>query len=273
VENKAYLSYISQFADQDEVIAHCCLHKDHADNISKVLHCIGFAVLWNANHKKSKGLHMTSIGTVSCACHELFWLNGMGEVQKGEQYVIFPHDILLLMTHCRYANINYLFFSSIVGTWLLLLIISYDIACQWGTYVLDQMNFNLPEFLCLASFTILWLFVSKFHLLDHKTKCYNPYSFNFAPGVGHTNGEGVEQNWSVLNGVAHSILMMGLGGWWNTLDDFCNYLNWRKMVTLHKWIFLKCKTSICFPPKNDLCDTSSHHSSLSSLSIHREPLC
>jgi hypothetical protein len=76
--------------------------------------------------------------------------------------------------------------------------------------------------------------VAKFHLQDHKPKCHVPYSFNFAPGVGRTDGEGVERNWSTLNGVASSVSMMGPGGWWDTLDNFCNYLNWRKTVSLRE---------------------------------------
>jgi hypothetical protein len=92
----------------------------------------------------------------------------------------------------------------------------------------------MPESLCLPTSTILRKFVPKFHLPPHKVKCHAPFSFNFATGVGRTDGEGVERNWSILNGIASSVSMMGPGGRWDTLDDFCNFSNWRKTVSLRE---------------------------------------
>jgi hypothetical protein len=130
---------------------------------------------------------------------------------------------------------DYLFFASILGTVLQFIILSYDIACQWGINVFARMNApTMPESLRLPTSTILRKFVPKFHLPPHKVKCHAPFSFNFAPGVGRTDGEGVERNWSVLNGVASSVSMMGPGGRWDTLDDFCNFSNWRKTISLRE---------------------------------------
>ncbi|KDQ23967.1 hypothetical protein PLEOSDRAFT_1048198, partial [Pleurotus ostreatus PC15] len=55
---------------------------------------------------------------------------------------------------------------------------------------------------------------------------------NYTKWVGRTDGEGVERMWSWLNKVAHSASMMGPGGRQDTLDDFCNFWNWRKTVNL-----------------------------------------
>jgi hypothetical protein len=133
----------------------------------------------------------------------------------------------------RYANMDYIFLASTMGMMHRLIFASYDIACQWGTHLLSRMNAStMPEWLRLAPSTTLELFVPKFHLPGHITKCQAPFSFNFAPGVGRTDGEGVERNWSMLNGIARSVSMMGPGGRWDTLDDFCNYANWRKTVSL-----------------------------------------
>jgi len=128
---------------------------------------------------------------------------------------------------------DYIFFASIVGTVLPLIFISYDIACQWLIHLLARMNAStMPECLRLPSSTSLKGLVPKFHLPAHTVKCHAPFSFNFTPGVGRTDGEGVERNWSVLNGIARSVSMMGPGGRWDTIDDFCNYANWRKTVNL-----------------------------------------
>ncbi|ESK82675.1 hypothetical protein Moror_11175 [Moniliophthora roreri MCA 2997] len=53
----------------------------------EISHCVGFSAIWNANHKKLKGLRATGVGAVTCARHELFRLNGIGDLQKGERYI------------------------------------------------------------------------------------------------------------------------------------------------------------------------------------------
>jgi hypothetical protein len=122
---------------------------------------------------------------------------------------------------------DYLFFASVIRTVIQSIILSYDIACKWGINVFAQMNaLTMPESLCLPTSTILCKFIPKFHLPPHKVKCHALFSFNFATGVGQMDGEGVEQNWSVLNGIASLVSMMGPGGRWDTLDDFCNFSNW-----------------------------------------------
>ena len=90
----------------------------------------------------------------------------------------------------------------------------------------------MPTWLQLPESLRLQFRVPKFHLPAHVPRCWAPYSFNFAKGVGRTDGEGVERNWSWLNGIARSLSMMGPGGRSDTLDDFCNYHNWRKTTAL-----------------------------------------
>lgn len=68
VAEDAYLKHVAKFMDQDEIS-----------------HCVGFAALWLANSKKSKGLRATGVGSVSCARHEMFRPTGTGDLQKGER--------------------------------------------------------------------------------------------------------------------------------------------------------------------------------------------
>ncbi|KAJ7173842.1 hypothetical protein C8R46DRAFT_1161559 [Mycena filopes] len=98
VAHDAYLKHLSKYIEEDEIS-----------------HCVAFAALWRANNKRAKGLRATGIGSVSCSRHELFRANGTGDLQKGE----------------RYSNMDYLFFSSVMGITLLSIVASYDIACQW----------------------------------------------------------------------------------------------------------------------------------------------
>ncbi|KAG6914287.1 hypothetical protein DXG01_001266 [Tephrocybe rancida] len=111
---------------------------------AELFHCVGFAALWLANNKKSKGLRATGV-------------------------------------------------ASFVGT---------------------SMGWAVP----------------KFHLPPHKPQCHGPFALTFMPGVGRTDGEGVEQNWAWLNGAAPSTSQMGPGSRHDTLDDFMGFSNFRKTV-------------------------------------------
>lgn len=61
---------------------------------------MGFQALLNMLTKKSKGLRATGVGGVSCARHQMFRPLGMGDLQKGERYVVF-HIRWLLITDGR----------------------------------------------------------------------------------------------------------------------------------------------------------------------------
>ena len=161
--------------------------------------------------------------------------NGMGDLQKGERYAIeiYRLQCLTFASYSRYSNMDYLLLSSIASTTIKSITISYDIACQWGkNFTVRSNSPTLPDSLRLPSSISLMFIVPKFHLPAHIPKCHGPFSFNYAPGVGRTDGEGVERNWSTLNGIAPSVSMMGPGGRWDTLDDICNFTNWRKTISL-----------------------------------------
>jgi hypothetical protein len=157
----------------------------------------------------------------------------MGDLQKGERCVsACLHACAgIFISNYRYANMDFIFLSAIVTTTIMLMTISYDIACQWSRNFFTRMA-QMPSYMHLPKTLTLQFRVPKFHLPGHIKKCWAPYSFNFTKWVGRTDGEGVERNWSWLNGIARCVSMMGPGGRWDTLDDFCNYSNWRKTVTL-----------------------------------------
>jgi hypothetical protein len=164
----------------------------------------------------------------------------MGDLQKGERYAnIFScRRCWQLIGSARYANMDFMFLSSVAGSAIKSIIISYDIACQWGHNFFSCMA-NMPQHLRILESVKIQFKVLKFHLPAHISKCYVPFSFNFAKWVSRTDGEGVERNWSWLNGIARCVSMMGLGGCSDTLDDFCNYHNWRKTVGLGTLYFLE----------------------------------
>jgi hypothetical protein len=129
---------------------------------------------------------------------------------------------------------DYLFLMTMVFCSVTMVYASYDIACQWGNNFYTRMA-AMPEHLQFGDLIQFFFLVPKFHLPAHVAKCYGRFAFNYTFGVGRTDGEGVERNWSWLNGIARCVSMMGNGGRWDTLDDFCNYANWRKIVALGEW--------------------------------------
>ncbi|KAJ7065998.1 hypothetical protein B0H15DRAFT_743445, partial [Mycena belliarum] len=210
VANDDYLKHLAKYVDEDEIS-----------------HCVAFAVLWRANNKRAKGLRATGIGSVSCSRHEMFRPNGTGDLQRGE----------------RYSNMDYIWFSSVMGITLLLIVASYDIACQWSRHFWERMK-KMPSHMQLPSGTKVQFKVPKFHLPPHVKKCHGPFSFNFTKWVGRTDGEAVERNWSWLNMAARSISVMGPGSREDTIDNFCGFANWRKIVGLGNSLLRKMVLSI-----------------------------
>ncbi|KAG2145301.1 uncharacterized protein EDB93DRAFT_1241161 [Suillus bovinus] len=180
--------------------------------------CSGFKTLAHAESRHSNGLRSTGVGLCLCAHHELVRPRGVGDLQKGE----------------RYANMDFIFFSSIMPLLLLTVVISYDIACQWKLNLMKRMN-ELPEHLRMPAAVALVAFmfgILKFHCPVHKEKCAIPHSLNLMPGVGRTDGEGIECNWAEMNRVANSTKEMGTGYRHDVLDDHFGHHNWRKYAGL-----------------------------------------
>ncbi|KAG1846964.1 hypothetical protein C8R48DRAFT_750553 [Suillus tomentosus] len=104
--------------------------------------------------------------------------------------------------------------NTIIPLLLLNIVISYNVACQWKVNLLNRMNG-----IC-------------FHASAHDDRCAIPHSLNLMPGVGRTDGEGIERNWAEINRVANSTKEMGPGARHDTLDDHFGHHNWRKFVGL-----------------------------------------
>ncbi|KAJ6602591.1 hypothetical protein DFH09DRAFT_1301610 [Mycena vulgaris] len=101
--------------------------------------------------------------------------NGLGDLQKGE----------------RYANIDFIVAAALLGFSLMLLTISYDIACQWQAKLPEDMQLPLDKI--------------KLHL-------------SFKPGIDKSNREGVERTWAVLNPTVYSTKDAGHGQQADTMN-------------------------------------------------------
>ncbi|KAJ7803346.1 hypothetical protein B0H14DRAFT_2225232, partial [Mycena olivaceomarginata] len=194
------------------------LYKDylrsHVDE-QEISSCSGFQAMFLANARRVKGLRTTGVGGVTCARHNMWRANSIGDLQRGE----------------RYCNMDFILFSALLNTMILWLILSYDIACQYSKKFVPRMK-TLPEAMQIDPEKMNVLFkVPNFHMLGHKWPCHSPYLFHWMRGTGMTDGEDVEQNWEFTNRAAGSTKMMGPGGRHAFLEGLFAFHNWMRTVS------------------------------------------
>ena len=133
---------------------------------------------------------------------------------------------------------DYLFFSTMKFHLYILLVVSYDIVCQWYVYLRDRMN-SYPEILHidLDARKVTFL-VPKFHLPAHVAACQTSFSFNLTRGVGNTDGEAPERGWSDINPLASQTKQMGPGSRRDTIDNHFGDWNYQKVIGLGIYIFI-----------------------------------
>lgn len=125
---------------------------------------------------------------------------------------------------------DYLFFSSLEGSEVVEMVVSYDIACQWSVHVWERMATYSRRLHFDPSGRRVIFLVPKFHLPAHVAKCQTAFSFNLTSCVGRTDGEAPERGWSDINRVATSTREMGPGSRRDTLDDHFGDWNWKKIT-------------------------------------------
>jgi hypothetical protein len=122
--------------------------------------------------------------------------------------------------------------SNLRHTLVLYLVLSYDIMCQYSKHFWPRMQTRFPGSRFLNGLVHFAWLVPKFHLPAHIRKCWEMFNYYYELFTGHTDGEGIERNWSDLNKLAGSVREMGPGSWRDTLDDHMGDLNWRKLIAL-----------------------------------------
>ncbi|KAJ7152679.1 hypothetical protein C8R43DRAFT_886109 [Mycena crocata] len=200
VNNVKYVSWLRNHVSEEEISS-----------------CSGFQAMFLANRKRVKGLRTTGVGGVTCARHNMWRPNGLGDLQRGE----------------RYCNMDFILASALFNTIIFYLILSYDIACQYGRNFFSRMQKLPADFQPKVNEKEerVWFKVPNFHLPAHKSPCHSPFSFHWMWGAGRTHGETVEQNWEFTNGAAASTKMMGMGSRHSTLEDLFGFHNWRRLVS------------------------------------------
>ncbi|KAJ7184066.1 hypothetical protein C8R46DRAFT_1208297 [Mycena filopes] len=190
-------------------------YKEHLKNYvgeNDISTCIVFAALLQKDTRLTTGLRTSGVGGCVCARHKCVRPNGLGDLQKGE----------------RYANMDYIVMSCLVGFALMLLTISYDIACQWKKNLRDR-NDKLPTRIQLDLDNVeVQCGLPVWHASSHELECSNENSLSFLVGVGKSDGEGVERTWADLNPSAFHTKEMSVGNRADTLEDKIDAHNFLK---------------------------------------------
>ncbi|KAJ7121225.1 hypothetical protein C8R46DRAFT_929168, partial [Mycena filopes] len=129
-------------------------------------------------------------------------------------------------------HMDFIIMSALAGFNLKQLTISYDITCQWRTNLLERIR-KLPADMQVPLESFLFQCgLPVWHASSHEAACANLNSLSFLPGVGKSDGEGIERLWAELNAFAFHTKNMGLGHRADTLEDKLNFHNFAKNLGL-----------------------------------------
>ncbi|KAF9551575.1 hypothetical protein CPC08DRAFT_738301 [Agrocybe pediades] len=186
-------------------------------NDADISTCVGLQALAKAATKFSKGLRHTGVGGAFCGRSEMILPLGVGNLQKGE----------------RYANMDYVFGSALQQYFLIpLILVSYDIACQWFINLFNRIDAHWPENIKPNRNAKFVPAIPKLHEPMHGKVNHEVYSLNFIPGVGESDLETPERGWAFHNALGKSTQMQGPGSRHDVLDDHFNFYNWLKYISL-----------------------------------------
>lgn len=124
-------------------------------------------------------------------------------------------------------------FSTQVSQKIPSLVISYDIACQWSTHFLQRVS-KFPEHLHIqVPAGDIRFAIPMYHFKAHKDdEKHCQFSLHLMRGVGRTDSEEIERQWSRHDATAASTREMGPGSREDTLEDHFSFANWQKYITL-----------------------------------------
>ncbi|KAF7321068.1 CxC2 domain-containing protein [Mycena chlorophos] len=194
-------------------------YKEHVKKYiseSDISTCIAFAALLQKDTRMTTGLRVSGVGGCVCARHECVRPNGLGDLQKGE----------------RYCNMDWIVFSALMGITLLLITISYDIACQWKVNLPQRLPRLPPALQKDLAETKIQFGLPVFHAPVHNDGCKDENHLSHQPGVAKTDGEGIERVWSVLNSISFSTKEMSLGHRADVIEDRIDNHNFLKNLAL-----------------------------------------
>ncbi|TFK79970.1 hypothetical protein K466DRAFT_504692 [Polyporus arcularius HHB13444] len=196
VENSKFKAHVDSLGKQTDTSTCSAEHK----------------AIQNANLRRD-GYIASGVGAVLCARHAMVRKSAVGDLPNGEKFSI----------------MDYLVFSTILGM-MLMILISYDIACQWHKKLARRAREDLPPHIRTdISGLSLRYAIPKKHIRVHGPN-HSRFSFNFLRWVGRTYAEGIEAHWAHMNPVSLSAREMGPGQRREHMDDHWGAWNWQKII-------------------------------------------
>ncbi|KAF8236756.1 hypothetical protein L208DRAFT_1250942, partial [Tricholoma matsutake] len=122
--------------------------------------------------------------------------------------------------------------------------ISYDIACQWFVNLDKCMEDYWPEGLQVSSTVTLRPQIPKLYKPGHHKVGHKQYSFNYALGLGMTDGECPERIWASHNALGNATKTQGPGSQHDVLDDHFGHWNWMKYTGMGVTLMWKYKAGL-----------------------------
>ena len=162
------------------------------------------------------------------------------DTQLGERYAIYHIQRIYhtreLKFMWRFINADHVLLSVLQDFEGDLLVISYDIACQYQPKFERQIQ-QYPEHMrkSLQGVTVKHV-IPMFHLLGHGQKCHNKYNPYTTPFIARTDRENIEQGWAHINPAATSTREMGKGSQHETLDNHFGNFNWEQLIALGTYL-------------------------------------
>lgn len=141
---------------------------------------------------------------------------------------------------------DYVFGSSLLSlAGVALVLISYDIACQWFVNLHSRINNFWPEGIKPQNTLKLAPAIPKLHQAMHgQSKNHEQFSLNLIPGVGASDCECPERIWVPHNPLGSSTKLQGPGTCQDTLDDHWSFWNWLKHNSLGISLAKKFKAAV-----------------------------
>ncbi|PPQ89812.1 hypothetical protein CVT25_007401 [Psilocybe cyanescens] len=190
--------------------------------------CVGFQALAKANTKFSVGLRYTGLSLTVCRRSEMIFPVGVGNLQKGE----------------RYANMDYIFGMILQAIAISMVLISYDICCQWFINLFKRIENDWPPEIKPPANIHLAPAIPKLHEPIHTQENHQVYSLNFIPGVGLSDCECPERVWTPHNPLANATKTQGPSSRQDTLNNHFGFWNWLKYVNLGTTLLRRYKTTV-----------------------------
>ena len=167
--------------------------------------------------KCHKGCDVSGIGALACLRHGSYAPGSVVNFQKGEKHINVDYSVCEGIKHSNTRDVP--------GV-----ILAYDINCQYAINLKKRIAES--SFLDLPVDLPLLPAIGLFHVHGHQEQCYARYAPTFVRGIGKGDGEILETNWGILNGISPMTRNMSLAHRTEVMDAHFADHNWKKMVNM-----------------------------------------